>query len=407
MFYYIKYKKYIIRKLIGVYNKLFSNKAQTLDRFLKYCSENIGYYKNRGNNIDNYEIINKETVKGNYDLFCKGNPIVKNEIHTAGTTGTPCKFINDFLCMVKEEYYVSKYFEWSSRYRVVFRGEKIFKDDESPENMYKEVPLIREMYVSPYHINEKNLKGLVEKLRAIKNACLYAYPSTAYLLAEYCLKNNEQVHFDIVATSSEVLFDYQADAIKKAFGCSIRDWYGQAERVAALYRCENGNYHEVEGYSHVEYIPVTDSTYEIIGTHLHNVHMPLVRYRTGDVVEISKEPCKCGNKGISISMIHGRIGDFIELEDKKITATGLYCTLFKAAKNIREAQLYQLEDRSVVMKIVRGDKFSNNDEQAILATAKRFVPHEKCTVEYVNKIEREKSGKFKYVINNGKVLKKG
>ncbi len=402
MFYFVKYKKYILRKLIYLYNKAFRKKynGQNLESFLEYCSTNIDYYKGKGKDINKYEYINKSVVKDNFYSFCKSkDTLLKNTVYTAGTTGSSCKFYYCFNCITLEEYHVGRYFEWHSKYRVVFRGEKIFKDNLKPKKMYRIVPFIKEMYVSPYHIDQYKLKTLVEKLKEIRNACLYAYPSTAYLLAEYCIKNNEKVHFDIVATSSEVLFDYQAEAIQNAFNCKIRDWYGQAERVAALYRCEHGNYHEIEGcYSYIEYIPVSDNTFEIVGTHIHNGIMPLIRYRTGDLVEISNQRCRCGNKGVNITRIYGRIGDFIRLKGKRITATGLYCALLKATNNIREAQICIRNDR-IVIKIVKEKGFCDSDEKMILERICKFIPDGMCTIEYHDKISREKSGKFKYVVN--------
>lgn len=402
MFYYNKYKKYIIRKIFYFYNKLIKNryKKQNLESFLEYCSMNIDYYKGKGKDINKYEYINKSIVKDNFHSFCKNeDTLIKNTVYTAGTTGTSCKFYYSFDCMTSEEYFIEKYFGWNNKYRVVFRGEKIFKNSSKAKKMYRVVPFIKEMYVSPYNIDEYKLKGLVEKLKKIRNAFLYAYPSTAYLLAEYCLKNNEKIHFDVVATSSEVLFDYQVEAIKNAFGCKLKDWYGQAERVAALCKCEYGNYHEPEGsYSHIEYIQVSDNTYEIAGTHLHNRLMPLIRYKTGDLVEISNQMCPCGNKGVNVTKIHGRIGDLIQIQDRKITATGLYCALFKAAKHIREAQIYK-NNGSIIIRIVKEEGFCDSDEKAIRDKIGDLIPEEMYSIEYVDEIKREKSGKFKYVVN--------
>src|SRR5438067_9016 len=51
-----------------------------------------------------------------------------------------------------------------------------------------------------------------------------------------------------VMTSSETLEPDVRASVEQAFGVRVFDWYGQAERVAAIGTCEHGSYHVLTDY---------------------------------------------------------------------------------------------------------------------------------------------------------------
>ncbi len=401
MFYYTRYKNFLIRKIFDLITLFFKPEKKSLENVLTYCSKHIDFYRGMGNSLENYPYIDKKVIKSDFDRFANKKALIKNIGITSGTTGTPGKYYRDIPSMAAEQYFQNKYFKWNGTYRVIFRGEKLFEPDQQPDKIYRVIPLINEMLISSYHINDHTLKILVEKLKTIKGRkSLWAYPSSAYALAEYCLKNNERLKFDVVALSSEVLLDRSKEIIEEAFECRVKDWYGQAERVAALVRCEAGHYHEIDGYSHMEYLPVRDNTYEIAGTTLHNKIMPLVRFNMHDLVETSQEPCLCGAVGRNIVKIHGRSTDYIELPDRRLSEAPL-AALFKGMENIMEAQVIQRKDKRVFIRVVRDKEFDDENEKVLIRHISSIIPKELFTLEYVERIERDARGKFRHVINEG------
>lgn len=400
MFYYNKYRAYIIRRIFSLYLKAFKIGRVDLQEFLGYCSGNIAYYLGKGRELEKYPYIGKKTVAENFLSFANPACKIRNTGYTSGTTGTPGKYFRDIRSMAAEQYFQGRYFGWKGKNMVILRGERLFDADYAGNVIYKAVPFIKELYVSTFHLSDRTIGVLVEKLARIRNKCLWAYPSAAYLLAEYCLRNDVRLEFDIVATSSESLYDYQIEAIEKAFGRKIKDWYGQAERVAALYRCEMGKYHEVENYSHVEYIPAYDSLYEIAGTTLHNKVMPLVRYKMNDLIELSDEKCGCGNPGPVITRIHGRKSNYVVLPDATLSETSM-ALMFKFVSNVTEAQVIQHADRTFTVRVVRDKAFGAEDENVLLKSIYGILPENLCRVVYVNAIERDSRGKFRFLINEG------
>lgn len=360
-----------------------------------YCSEHIRFYQDKGCYIKNYQYIDKFALKNNIDSLCNRHKVFKRISSTSGTTGTPCFFYRDLLSVITESYFQNRYFEWKNKYRIVIRADKIFFKDSDSKKIYKKIPFTKEMYVSSYHLNDKGMEYLVDKIKDIKNKCLWAYPSTAYLLADYCIRNKVELTFDIVATSSESLLLYQLNTIEKAFGCKVKDWYGLGERVAALYRCESGNYHEVDGYSYVEYIRKYENVYEIVGTTYYNRVMPLVRYKTGDYVEISDKPCACGCKGKNITAILGRESDFIDLPSGKLPGV-LLNVIFNKAINIHETQIVQKRDKSIVVKVVKNHMYTMEDDSILRNELAKLLAEVKFEVQYVDALER--NNKFKFIL---------
>lgn len=400
MFYYKKCVDFLIRRMFDVLTFFYRPDSRQLEKILRYCSENIDYYRGRGRTLEHYPYIDKKLLMGSFDRFVKKGFSIKNIGLTSGTTGTPGKFFRDIRAMAMEQYFQNRYFNWKGTYKVIFRGERMFDANYKGDIIYKDIPLIKEIYVSSYHVNDRSLEKVVKKLRMINDKCLWAYPSSAYQLAEYCLRNNILLKFKIVALSSEVLMDYQREAIEKAFGCKIKDWYGQAERISALVRCEYGNYHEVEGYSYVEYLPVEGNTYEIAGTTLYNKVMPIVRYNIHDLVEISEERCSCGDKGKNVTKIHGRSNSYIELDNGRLHETNL-TFLFKGIAKVVEAQVVQKKDKSIRIRVVRTEDFNEENDRILRSHIAGILPQGAFTIEYVGSIERDARGKFRYVVNEG------
>jgi phenylacetate-CoA ligase len=403
MFYLSGYYNFLIRKLFDLYNFLFSKsyKKNNIINVLDYCSKNIEYYRNKGRDIAEYDVIDKKTLMHNFDSFHRKGLYFKRLSYSSGTTGTPGKFLRDFKSMAAEQYFQNRYFGWKGKYKVVFRGIKLFNVKEPREKIYKVVPLMKEMYVSSFHINNDSLRHLTLKLKKIRNKCLWAYPSSAYQLAEYCLQNSVKLEFDIVATSSEMLYDYQIIAIEKAFNCKIKDWYGLAERTAALCRCQYGHYHEVDNYSFLEYLPFEGTVFKIAGTTLYNKVMPIIRYDPNDLFDISPAACPCGNPGKNITNILGRGSNNISLPYGRLPEI-LLAYMFRSARNVEEGQIIQRKEKNIVINVVRSPNFSIEDEKLLINSFCNYLPREAFEINYVGKIERDKSGKYSYVINEGR-----
>jgi phenylacetate-CoA ligase len=96
-------------------------------------------------------------------------------------------------------------------------------------------------------------------------------------------------------------------AIEAAYSAVAYDHTGMTELGPTGHSCAaRDGVHLIESEFIFEVLP--DG--ELVATNLGRWGMPLVRYRTGDRVEVSREPCACGSPFMKIvGGIHGRVDD--------------------------------------------------------------------------------------------------
>lgn len=108
--------------------------------------------------------------------------------------------------------------------------------------------------------------------------------------------------------------------IERAFGARCNDHTGMTELGATGFTCqEQSGVHLIESEFVFEVIdprthePVADGTQgELVATNLGRAGMPLVRYRTGDLVQIDASPCRCGRTFARLAGgILGRADDMV------------------------------------------------------------------------------------------------
>jgi len=183
--------------------------------------------------------------------------------------------------------------------------------------------------------------------------------------------------------------------IEEVFGGRIYDFYGNGERVAAIGMCEQGSYHALPEYGIVEFLPLDNNSgrSEIVATNLHNYAMPLLRYRTGDVVEISDSRCGCNRSFQAIKRIEGRLADFLIAQDGKLVYIDVCYLMLQGVNNLIESQIIQEDLNNIRIRFIPGEGFSKPDEEKIKSNVKRYMGSS------VNVI-LEKNGEFLYDRSN-------
>jgi phenylacetate-CoA ligase len=110
--------------------------------------------------------------------------------------------------------------------------------------------------------------------------------------------------------------------IQESFGAKTFDHVGMTEMGAYGFECEEqSGLHVNEDEFITEMIdPATLAEIEdgqkgeLVLTNLGRVGMPLIRYRTGDLGVISREPCRCGRRGARlVGGVLGRADDMITI----------------------------------------------------------------------------------------------
>ena len=288
------------------------------------------------------------------------------------------------------------------------RGELLPQNTLKKVHFWKFSMLENKLVMSAYHLSEANADTYINALQTYRPHSLEGFPSAIYALAKFMLARNIRLKMKAVLTTSETLLNDQKVVIQEAFKCQVFDYYGMAERVAAIHTCEKGRYHIIPEYSVVEYLKNPDlpkGCYELVGTSLTNMANPLIRYKVGDVVELSKEKCPCGRHYQVIDSIIGRSSDYIVTPKGKLVGRAALDHLFKGSQNVVHAQFYQPEINRIVLRIVPGRCFKIRDAQYILKKLERRLGEGiSYEIESLKEIPRGGRGKLQSVISKVNTL---
>ncbi len=352
-------------------------------------------------------VLEKEDIRCNHQLMASRNNIAPflYRCYTSGTTGKPLTLYRDLHNIGFEHALLMRQLAWagiSPRDRVaILKGEALPQRLTGKNIFHIYSPADNRLVLSSFHISSSNITHYLHALQHYQPAALDGYPSSIYALAKFL--SEQHLHFAVkaVLTSSETLLPQQKQLIEKVFQCRVYDYYGMAERVAAIHTCERGNYHIIPEYGIIELQKAGQGYHEIIATALTNRAMPLLRYRVGDLVQVQANApsCECGRAYPVVERIVGRADDYIVTPAGNLV--GRLDHIFKGSSNIIGAQVYQPDFSHIVLRIVRDKNYVEQDGQLILNRLRARVNDGiQFEIEYINDLPRGGRGKFKAVVSD-------
>jgi phenylacetate-CoA ligase len=212
----------------------------------------------------------------------------------------------------------------------------------------------------------------------------------------------EAPRLEVAISNAEPLLAYQRSAIARAFQCTVRDTYGQAEIVCGASECSEGSMHLWPDVGVTEWLrddadeAVRDGDAgRMICTSLLNTDTPLIRYEIGDRSAFSTngKPCACGRALPRMRAFEGRTADLMLSEDG--VPVGVLDTIFDVDMPIREAQIIQESLRSIRIKVVPAHGFGERHRQSLARGIRmRMGANIEVPIETVDFIPRTKAGKF-------------
>lgn len=353
-------------------------------------------------------IINKQIVQENSADFHSDlkDQMKYSIVRTSGTTGAGLIF--PVTLEAEQEQWVV-WWRYRARFGLDrntwyahFHGKSIVPLERSKPPFWRMNRPGRQVLFSAYHMSERNLSFYVDELNRRQPPWIQGYPSLLSLMASFMLEKGSKLNFrpKVITVGSENLLQQQKQAIEKAFNAPCRQHYGMGEGVGNISECPEGNLHVDEDYAHIEFLPTDDNSYRIIGTNYTNYAFPLIRYDVGDLVRLEDpdKRCPCGRMGRLVKSIDGRKEDYILTPDGR--HIGRLDHIFKDMVNIKECQIFQEHVERVIFRVVRGKEYTEKDEEMLLnETRERLGNQIKIDIDYVEAIDRTKSGKLRFVIS--------
>jgi phenylacetate-CoA ligase len=318
---------------------------------------------------------------------------------SSGTTGEPLTVYRTPGSSAFEQAALQRQWGWfglpRDARRVVLRGSTITADRGV---LTAEIPGDHQLLVSSFHLTPEALPQILATVRAFRPHAVEGWPSSLTLLAARLRDAGERLPVRAVITSSEMISERQLELMRGVFGAPVVDHYGQTERVAMAGTCEAGGYHVFPDYGIVELLATEDTSgrAEIVGTPLHNWGFPLLRYRTGDLVEPAPAgACLCGRAFPRLGAINGRTEDAFVAADGRLIP--LPSTVIDDLSGLVEAQIAQLAPGRFEVRVVPGPGFDAAANHAhVLSNIDRLIgPGQEVAIRTMDRLPRSGAGKLK------------
>lgn len=231
---------------------------------------------------------------------------------------------------------------------------------------------------------------------------IQGYPSALTSLAAFVRDERRPLHRPrLVFTDSELLTAESRRLIEETLGAPVIDVFGTWEAGNVAYQCDRRQGHHVAIDCAILEVLAADGDParpgedgRLVCTVLDNDAMPLIRYDLGDIAAQSSELCACGRSFPLLQVISGRSNDQLRLGDgRAISPEGLLARFGAMSGSVREYQIIQEALEGFRVLVVPGVQFDDAAGGRIRAIFEAWRPSVQVTIEAVDAIPREPSGK--------------
>ena len=194
----------------------------------------------------------------------------------------------------------------------------------------------------------------------------------------------------------------------------VANGYGGRDAGFIAHECPEGGLHICAEDIVIELLgsngkPVPDGELgEIVVTHLATKDFPFLRYRTGDMATRSKEMCSCGRGLPVFEEVSGRATDFVMAADGTLMHGLSLIYVLRDMRGIESFKIMQKDKNTFVVAIAPEIGSAFDGENHIRSEfKKRLGDVVDVRVDLVDGITPEKSGKYRYVVNEMEMSKIG
>ena len=144
----------------------------------------------------------------------------------------------------------------------------------------------------------------------------------------------------------------------------------------------------------------TEGEGELVLTNIFSHVMPMIRYRTGDRVTLSKEPCACGLTLGSLRISGGRVAEFVVTSDGRWIPGYAFIYICRSIQGVVKFQIRQDLSGDIRILLAVDENFpANGCQQAADQARERLRSDDRVTAEVVDDIRSAPSGKYRPVVS--------
>ncbi|MFB0934396.1 MAG: AMP-binding protein [Propionivibrio sp.] len=358
--------------------------------------------------------LTKAEIRAHSDALRADNAVGLARFNTGGSSGEPLIFFigtERVTHDVAAKWRATRWWDVDIGDReIVVWGSPIELGTQDRVRLVRDA-LMRTELLPAFEMSDAKVDGFIARIRERRPKMLFGYPSAIShiaLRAEQRGVRLDDLGVKVVFCTSERLYDHQRETISRLFGCPVANGYGGRDAGFIAHECPSGNMHITAEDIVVEIIdeagrvlPPGESG-EIVVTHLATRDYPFIRYRTGDIGTLGDEACPCGRGLPILKDIQGRSTDFVVAEDGTVLHGLSLIYILRDIPAVRAFKIVQ-ETRSHTRALIvpeAGASIAGLDTTVIEGFRRRLGAGVEVSVEFVESIPAEKSGKFRYVVSH-------
>jgi phenylacetate-CoA ligase len=358
-----------------------------------------------------FPVLTKELIRARMkDILAENYPASKRaKAATGGSTGQPLVFWRDHKCRdMKQAMHLNfkRWYGYSPGDKQLFLWGASQDYDQNPGLKARLVRSLatRSWFVNIEDLKEAHLERTIGRIRKLQPDLVLAYPNIIYAFAQRLAARGVSLKLAKIVCSAEQLFDYQRTFLQDVFKAEIFEKYGSREigTIASECRAHQGMHYFAPGLilesidSHGN--PAGAKLGQLLVTDLWNYAMPLIRYQVGDLVQLDYSRCPCGCELPKIARVAGRVVDVIVKPNGEMIAGQALIAVVRESEIDGQAQVIQKERDKFVIRYAMKRGLPENKIRFIQSSFDRIFG-QKIKIDFVRceRLERDKSGKFRYI----------
>jgi phenylacetate-CoA ligase len=408
-------------------DELLDLQCNKLHQLLEYAYEYVPYYQHLFDHvgfrpaevltdptsIHKIPVLTKAIIRENFDDLLTTDPKRREQMSsltTGGSTGHPLVFMQDsnFRDYVTAD--IHRHLGWAGWQLGQVHAYIWGTNFEARTSQSMRVKLmnwaLNRFVTNAYVLSEESMSAFATQVRRHRPRILFGYPSSLHRFAEFvCEHGFDDIKFDAIFASAEVLYPAQRQFIEEVFGGRMFNRYGTRELGGISCECtaHTGLHASIENV----YIEILQDGQpakagevgDIIVTNLNNYGMPFIRYSIEDMGAWRKENhCPCGRELPMMDLVLARRIDMFKTRDGRAVWGGFASPMF-GMKGVKQFQLVQKSLDHVVARIVKDADLDEARLAEIERTAKIALgDHVTVEFEFPDEIPVYDSGKYRYAI---------
>jgi phenylacetate-CoA ligase len=215
-----------------------------------------------------------------------------------------------------------------------------------------------------------------------------------------------------INVNSEMSSASERAYLAKKFNSFVFDDYSSEELTRIASQCESLNYHLFDDLNYIEIVddagrPLPEGQVgQIVGTNLHNIGMPLLRYNQGDRGAVRTKKCACGRNFRILEKLEGRKNDAFIISSGETFSSGYlldltYGVFLDYPDAVRSFCLLQVEPNLWLLELVPGTKWRNGLDMEIVQKLRQQINNNTVQLlsAIVPEVRRTASGKANPIIS--------